>query len=113
MKLTTDILPRALCSSCEEILRIERVTSILLRHLNFLWPLPCKRKMTRKRMRCQVSESRIFAFPISPITIIDELNENVLFVNFLWLFGSCDLICFGDGLAQAYRKRTSPCCVVR
>ena len=67
MKLTTDILPRALCSSCEEILRIERVTSILLRHLNFLWPLPCKRKTTTKRMRCQISESRISALLKSPI----------------------------------------------
>jgi hypothetical protein len=33
MKLTTDILPRAQWNFCEEILRIERVTSILLKTL--------------------------------------------------------------------------------
>jgi hypothetical protein len=33
MKLMTDILPRALWNSCEEILRFERVTSILLKIL--------------------------------------------------------------------------------
>jgi hypothetical protein len=36
MKLTTDILPKAMWNSCEEILRIERVTSILLKTLKFL-----------------------------------------------------------------------------
>jgi hypothetical protein len=36
IKLTIDILPKALWNSCEKILRIERVTSILLKTLKFL-----------------------------------------------------------------------------
>jgi hypothetical protein len=35
MKLTTDILPRALWNSCGEIMRIERVTSMFLKTLKF------------------------------------------------------------------------------
>jgi hypothetical protein len=36
MKLTTDILPRALWNSCEEIFRIENTGFILLQTLQFL-----------------------------------------------------------------------------
>ncbi len=54
MKLTTDILPRALWNFCEEIFRIENTRFILLKTLKFLMAFAIERKTTTKRMRCQI-----------------------------------------------------------
>ena len=79
MKLSTDILPRGLWNSCEEILRIERVASILLQTLTFLMAFAmCLRKTTTKRMLCQISESRISVF-LKSLNV--ELKKNVKIWN--------------------------------
>jgi hypothetical protein len=48
MKLTTDILPRALWNSCEEIFRIENTRFILLKTLEFLMAFAIRTEINYK-----------------------------------------------------------------
>jgi hypothetical protein len=61
MKLTTDILPRALWNSCEEIFRIENTIFILLKTLKFLLAFAIRTENNYKTHALPYSESRIFA----------------------------------------------------
>ena len=61
MKLTTDILPRALWNFCEEIFRIKNTRFILLKTLKFLMAFTIERKNNYKTQALPDLESRIFA----------------------------------------------------
>jgi hypothetical protein len=61
MKLTTDILPRALCNSFEEIFRIKNTRFILLKTLKFLMAFAIRTENNYKTHALQDFESRIFA----------------------------------------------------
>ena len=54
MKLTTDILPRALWNFCEEIFRIKNTRLILLKTLKFLMAFAIEQKTTTKRKCWQI-----------------------------------------------------------
>jgi hypothetical protein len=61
MKLTTDILLRALWNSCEEIFRIKNTRFILLKTLKFLMGFAIRTENNYKTHALPDFESRIFA----------------------------------------------------
>jgi hypothetical protein len=61
MKLTTDILPRALWNFCEEIFRIKNTRFILLKTLEFLMAFAIRTENSYKTHALPDFESRIFA----------------------------------------------------
>jgi hypothetical protein len=61
MKLTNDILPRALWNSCEEIFLIENTRFILLKTLKFLLAFAIETENNYKTHALPYSENRIFA----------------------------------------------------